>query len=341
MLAMTSGAFHDIVSVMEIRLPRLLPSHPTLGICAPSGFLNEPGALEMATLYFTEHGCKVIESPHVHGHHEYFSGTDEERLDDFHGLLRDPGVDAIMAARGGYGLSRLLDRLDYDAVAAARKPLIGFSDITALHLSVLARTGLVTFAGPMAAPDFGHPHRSTLHKEHLLPLLTHAEHRSPLIRLPHAASHGEPGERLRQRIGEGIEGILWGGNLSLVAHLVGTPYFPQIDGGILFLEEVNEEPYIIERYLLQLFHAGVFRSVRAILWGQFNRCEPTHASAAPYTLDRVVAYLQQRVDLPLLPNLPFGHVRDKLTLPVGGRVRLTLPDEQHYQLEFSHYGEVR
>lgn len=325
---------------MMTLLPRLLPPHPTWGLCAPSGFLTEPGALEMAALYFTEHGCQVVEAPHVHGRQDYFSGSDEERLADFHGLLHDPQVDAIMAARGGYGLSRLLHRLDYEAIAAARKPLIGFSDVTALHLAVLARTGLVTFAGPMAAPDFGHPQRSALHQEHFLPLLTHVTHRSPLIRLStHPSAHETASvTQLRQRAADGLEGTLWGGNLALLAHLVGTPYFPRVEDGILFLEEVNEEPYLIERNLLQLYHAGALRSVRAILWGQFNRCVPTHASAFPYTLERVVTYVQQLVPVPFLPNLPFGHVRDKLTLPVGGHVRITLPDDQHYQLTFSHYG---
>lgn len=323
---------------MNPLLPHLLPAQPTLGFCAPSGFLNEPGALEMAALYFTERGCRVVESPHVHGRHDYFSGTDEQRLGDFHGLIRDPAVHAIMAARGGYGLSRLLPHLDYEAIALTRKPLIGFSDITALHLAVLAKTGLVTFAGPMAAPDFGHPHRSALHQDHFLPLLTHERHQSPLIYLPPVLHDEAAGLRLRQQIGAGLEGTLWGGNLSLVAHLVGTPFFPQIEDGILFLEEVNEEPYRIERHLLQLLHAGVFRSVRAVLWGQFNRCVPTHASAAPYTLEQVVAYVQSLVPVPWLVNLPFGHVRDKLTLPVGGRVRITLPDDAHYQLSFSQYG---
>jgi Uncharacterized proteins, homologs of microcin C7 resistance protein MccF len=295
----------------------------------------------MAALYFTEHGCRVVESPHVHGRHEYFSGTDVQRLGDFHALVHDPEVHAIMAARGGYGLTRLLAYLDYEALASARKPLIGFSDITALHLAVLAQTGLVTFAGPMAAPDFGHPQRSALHQEHFLPLLSHEWHLSPPIRLPYAEREGDAGLHLREQIGDGLEGTLWGGNLSLVANLVGTPYFPQVTDGILFLEEVNEEPYRIERHLLQLFHAGVFRSVRAVLWGQFNRCVPTHASAAPYTLDHVLTYLRSLVPIPWLVNLPFGHVRDKLTLPVGGRVRITMPDEAHYQLMFSRYGEAR
>ncbi|MBU6995613.1 S66 peptidase family protein [Ferrovum myxofaciens] len=323
---------------MNTRLPYLLPPNPTLGLCAPSGFLTEPGALEMAILYFSEHGWNVREGTHIRNRHEYFAGTDTERLEDFHELIRDPKVDAIMAARGGYGLTRLLPHLDYGAIATARKPIIGFSDVTALHLAVLAKTGLVTFAGPMAAPDFGHPHRSALHQDHFLPLLQNETHSSPLIRLPFTIHEGAAGLRLRQQIGNGLEGILWGGNLSLVAHLVGTPYLPQVEEGILFLEEVNEEPYIIERCLMQLYHAGVFNSVRAILWGQFNRCEPTHASAAPYTLEQVVDYLQHLVPIPLLQNLPFGHVRDKLTLPVGGRVRITLPDPAHYQLHFSQYG---
>ncbi|NDU86411.1 MAG: LD-carboxypeptidase [Ferrovum sp.] len=323
---------------MKTLLPTLLPRSPTLGLCAPSGFLTEPGALEMATLYFTEHGFKVVEGRHIHARHDYFAGTDDERLSDLHQLVHDPAVDLIMAARGGYGITRLLPHLDYAAFARARKPIVGFSDITALHLALLAQVGLVSFAGPMAAPDFGHPHRSTLHAEHFEPLLRSTEHSSPLIKLPFLAYDGAAGIRLRHRA-EGLQGTLWGGNLALVSHLVGTPYMPNIDDGILFLEEVNEEPYIIERSLLQLYHAGILTRQRAILWGQFNRCEPTHASAAPYTLERVVEYLKTLIPtIPILQNLPFGHVSDKLTLPVGGQVRIEMVDNAHYQLHFSDYG---
>ncbi|MBU6505438.1 MAG: LD-carboxypeptidase [Betaproteobacteria bacterium] len=322
---------------MTAPLPRRLKPGATIGICAPSGFITEPGSLEIASLYLSERGYHIVEAPHVRNRWEYFAGTDYERLNDFHAMVRDPDIDVIMAARGGYGITRLLPAIDFQAVAASRKIIVGFSDVTALHLGLLAQQGMVTFAGPMACPDFGHHNRSPLHEAHFEGMLQAERHLSPAIKMPFTASDGEAGHLLRAQIGAGIEGTLWGGNLSLVAHLAGTPYLPHLEDGILFLEEVNEEPYKIERMLLQLAHAGILKKQRAILLGQFNRCEPTAASAAPYTFKSVVDFLKGWVHVPILQNLPFGHVRDKLTLPVGGHAHITLQDERHYRIELSGY----
>lgn len=322
---------------MNPPLPRRLRPGATIGICAPSGFITEPGSLEIAVLYLTEQGYRVVVAPHTNDRWEYFAGTDFDRLNDFNALIRNPEIDMIMAARGGYGITRLLPGLDFEAIARSGKVIVGFSDLTALHLALLAQTGMVSFAGPMACPDFGHHQRSALHAVHFEQMLQTATHATPPIKMPFSATEGEAGRVLRFQVGSGIEGTLWGGNLSLVAHLVGTPYMPYLEDGILFLEEVNEEPYKIERMLLQLLHAGILQKQRAILLGQFSRCEPTAASAAPYTLKSVVDFLKGWIHAPVLQNLPFGHVRDKITLPVGGRTTITLLDERHYQLQLSGY----
>ncbi len=318
-------------------LPRRLLPGATVGICAPSGLVQEPGTLDMAQLYLEERGYHVVQAPHVRSRWEYFAGTDHERTQDFNALARDPDVHLILPARGGYGLTRIIQGLDLDALVQQRKIVVGFSDITLLHLALLAQFGMVSFAGPMAVPDFGHAHRSEWHPVHFEGLLQQETHHSPPIELPFTATDGKTGALLRARMGDGIEGTLWGGNLSLVAHAVGTPFCPVLEDGILFLEEVNEEPYHIERLLMQLHHAGLLQRQRALLLGQFNRCQPTSASATPYTLSRVVDYLRGLVSIPILQNLPFGHVLHKITLPVGGRVRITLLDERHYQLSFSGY----
>jgi muramoyltetrapeptide carboxypeptidase len=318
-------------------LPHRFKPGATIGICAPAGFINEPGSLDIATIYLNERGYRVVVGPHARDRWEYFAGTDFHRLQDFHALVNDPAVDMIMAARGGYGVSRLLPLLDYEAIAASRKPIVGFSDLTALHLALLSQVGLVSFAGPMACPDFGHHQRSNLHEAHFERMMQSPHHVSMPVKMPFSATEGEEGRRLRQQIGSGIEGTLWGGNLSMVAHLAGTPFMPQLDDGILFLEEVNEEPYKIERMLLQLLHAGILQKQRLILMGQFNRCEPTHASATHYTMRSVLDSMKGWIHAPILQNLPFGHVKDKITLPVGGQVNVTLVDERHYQLTFSRF----
>ncbi len=318
-------------------LPRRLRPGATTGICAPSGFITEPGSLEIANLYLTEQGYRVVVAPHANDRWEYFAGTDFDRLNDFNAFIRNPEIDMIMAARGGYGITRLLPGLDFEAIAHSGKVIVGFSDLTALHLALLAQTGMVSFAGPMACPDFGHHQRSSLNPVHFEQMLQSCSHLTPPIKMPFSATDGENGRLLRSQVGSGVEGTLWGGNLSLVAHLVGTPYMPYLEDGILFLEEVNEEPYKIERMLLQLLHAGILQKQRAILLGQFNRCEPTTASAAPYTLKSVIDFLKGWIHAPVLQNLPFGHVRDKITLPVGGHAKITLLDERHYQIHLSAY----
>ncbi|NDU92605.1 MAG: LD-carboxypeptidase [Ferrovum sp.] len=322
---------------MNPPLPRRLRPGATIGICAPSGFITEPGSLEIAVLYLTEQGYRVVVAPHTKDRWEYFAGTDFDRVNDFNALICDPGIDMILAARGGYGITRLLPGLDFETIAHSGKVIVGFSDLTALHLALLAQTGMVSFAGPMACPDFGHHQRSALHTEHFKQMLQSAIHLTPAIKMPFSATEGETGRLLRSQMGSGIEGTLWGGNLSLVVHLAGTPYMPQLEDGILFLEEVNEEPYKIERMLLQLLHAGILQKQRAILLGQFNRCEPTAASAAPYKLKSVFDFLKGWIHTPVLQNFPFGHVRDKITLPVGGHAQITLLDERHYQLQLSNY----
>lgn len=318
-------------------LPHRLALGATIGICAPSGFVQEPGTLDVAQLYLEERGYRVIQAPHVRSRWEYFAGTDHERTQDFNALARDPNIHMIMPARGGYGLTRIIQGLDLEAIVRQRKIVVGFSDITLLHLALLSQFGMVSFAGPMAVPDFGHANRSPWHPPHFEGMLQQQVHQPPAVRLPFSAIEGQAGALLRAKIGNGIEGTLWGGNLSLVAHTVGTPFCPVLEDGILFLEEVNEEPYHIERLLMQLHHAGLLQQQRALVLGQFNRCQPTTASAAPYTLTRVVEYLRGLVSIPILQNLPFGHVHDKITLPVGGRVRITLVDEQHYELSLSGY----
>lgn len=313
--------------------PRVLHPGDTIGLCAPSGFITKTLALEQATHYLNGRGYELVISPHIHDRWEYFSGPDDSRATDLLELSQHKQVRMIMMARGGYGLTRLLHQLDFEALAESRKIFVGFSDVTALHLALLARASYVSFAGPMACPDFGHDAPSDWHPDHFEGMLQSSTHQSPPIPL----GMGDHVPALRSVARQGIEGVLWGGNLSLVTHLAGTPYMPSVPGGLLFLEEVNEEPYHVERMLMQLFHAGLLQDQQAILLGSFLGCEPTARSASPYPMSRVVEYLRQRTRLPVFEHLPFGHVREKITLPVGGLGRIELMDEAHYRITFSEY----
>jgi muramoyltetrapeptide carboxypeptidase len=227
-----------------------------------------------------------------------------------------------MAARGGYGITRLLPRIDWNRVAASGKAFVGFSDFTAFNMAAYACSNLVTFHGPMLSIDFGKAGPDTFMEQHFWMTLARDTHRIEEIDCEH-----EYGERR-------IDGTLWGGNLSLLAHLAGTPYFPAIDGGILYVEEIAEEPYAVERLFMQLHHCGALARQRALVLGDFSDCIPTNPIRYPYAMDEVVETLRQMLAIPVLTGLPFGHVARKATLPFGAPGTLSLRDGG-YSLRFS------
>jgi muramoyltetrapeptide carboxypeptidase len=307
--------------------PRRLAGTANIGLVAPSGSLTETAtAIENAVAYFESLGHHVFQDDTLRSSWRYFSATDETRLASFHRMVADPRIDIIMAARGGYGLSRIIADFDYPAIARSGKLFVGFSDFTIFHLAALARCGMVTLAGPMAAVDFCHTTRSTFTEDRFWSLVRSSVCSTGEI----ACSHRYPAQT--------VEGVIWGGNLSLVVHLLGTAYFPAIEGGILFIEEVNEDPYRIERMFLQLLHSGVLPSQRALLIGELSGCEPTARSRAPYTVDDVLDTLRARLAMPVLSGLPFGHIKDKITIPVGARAALQV-EPYRYSIEFSDYNQ--
>jgi muramoyltetrapeptide carboxypeptidase len=292
--------------------PARLPDGAVIGICAPSGAVNEDrlqkgvDALKRAGYRVKVVGCTGQDW-------RYFSATDEMRLTAFHSLLRDPEVSMIMAARGGYGISRLLDCIDYDLLAASQQILIGFSDFTALHLAALAVAKKVTFAGPMAAADF---------------LGVQPEDQAWMEQYLWRTLRGETVSVALDPLADGgqamIEGPIWGGNLTVLASLVGTRFFPDVSGGLLFLEDVDEQPYAVERTLLQLEHAGVFAQQKALILGGFTNCAPTNASRYPYSMAHVIETLRERLTIPVITGLPFGHIQRKITIPVGMNAQISI-----------------
>ncbi|HTS22365.1 MAG TPA: LD-carboxypeptidase [Casimicrobiaceae bacterium] len=282
-----------------------------IGLYAPAGFATDPAAVERAVRRFEAAGHRVVVDPTVAGRWQRFSAPDDERLAAVARMTEDPRVELAIAVRGGYGWSRLLERLDFTRIAAANKRWLGHSDFTAFQLAALAATGMASFAGPLAAYDFGAKSPSEFTLRHCWDLLGSAEHRA---HFPVTAE----ADLLAQ-------GTLWGGNLSLVAHLVGTRHLPRIDGGILFLEDVGEHPYRVERMLYQLHYAGILARQRAVLLGEFNGYE-LGANDNGYDLERMIEHCRGAFAVPIVAGLPFGHRRDKLTLPVGGRCALAVRD---------------
>ena len=305
----------------QLRRPRPLPEPATIGVCAPSGRVDE-ATLAQSITYLKDLGHRVIVPDETVHTWRYFAGSDDERLAGFHSLLANPDIDLIMAARGGYGMSRLLSRIDWNRVATSGKAFVGFSDFTAFNLAALACSNLITFHGPLLAVDFGRPELDSFSEQHFWMALSRGTHRIDDI----ACEHGSEARR--------IDGTLWGGNLSLISHLVGTPYFPAIDGGILYVEEIAEEPYAVERMFMQLYHSGVLARQRAVVLGDFSDCKPTNPVRYPYSMEEVVETLRQLLPCPVLTDLPFGHVPRKVTLPCGAPGTLSI-HERSYSLRFS------
>ena len=297
--------------------PKPLLPGGTIGLFAPSGVVNLP-RMHAAIDALAARGFRVINSTDTDKQWRYFAGTDEERLASFHTMLADPSIDAMMMVRGGYGWSRLLHRIDWNAVAASHKTFVGFSDFTAFNLAALALSNLITFAGPGAAIDFGGAEDSPE---------TQADHAfmdahcwPALAGEPVSAGPFNDSFTYRPRT---ISGPLWGSNLSLLTHLVGTPYLPNIDGGILFLEEIGEAPYAIERMLMQLFHAGILQKQKALILADFSDCMP-EPDRFPYAMEHIVETMRELLPIPVLTGLPFGHVAKKLTLPYGAVATLSI-----------------
>ncbi len=307
--------------------PQLKRYPCTIGVFAPSGAVN-PAKLAAGVRTLQSLGHTVKLAPEVEAQWRYFAGEDEVRLASFQRMLADPEVDIMAMARGGYGWSRILHLVDWAAVLASGKLFMGFSDFTAFQLAALAKANLVTYAGPGVATDFDWtPAEEAVEadrayaNEHCWPALTGRPVETGWI--GHAYAYP----------GLSVTGPLWGSNLSIVSHLAGTPYMPQVEGGILFIEEIDEQPYAVERMFLQLFHAGILARQKALVLGAFTNCEPDNNARFPYTMEHVVESLRKWLPYPVLTGLPFGHVARKLTLPFGAPATLTV-EAGHYSLAY-------
>jgi muramoyltetrapeptide carboxypeptidase len=278
-----------------------------VAIVAPGGYAPEEQALARAAALLESHGCRVR---HYYEHafrHQRFGASDESRIAQINMAARDPDVHIVLALRGGYGMSRLLHAFDFHALAASGKLFVGHSDFTAFQMAMLARERAITFAGPMICDDFSRDDPSDFTLGRFWECIT-----GPECTVEFSAPDGPAID---------VAGKLWGGNLTMLTHLAGTPYLPQIDGGILFIEDVNEHPYRVERMLLQLFHAGVLARQQAVLLGDFSRYRLSEYDNG-YDFEAMLNYVRKEIGVPVLTGLPFGHIRDKVTLPVGAWARL-------------------
>lgn len=286
----------------------------SLHIHAPAGVELRTPALKLARQRLTSLGFDVTMDPGLRGRHQRFAGDDEARLAAVH-RVAEAAPSVALACRGGYGLTRLLDRIDWPLLARSVERgtrWVGHSDLTALQLGLLAHTGAVSWQGPMACDDFGRADEQGGVDEVTVGCFTEAM--------------GGELEAVGFRTESGFDGLdvqgrLWGGNLSMVLSLLGTPHWPRVNGGVLFLEDINEHPYRVERGLLQLHQAGVLGKQKAVLLGDFSGWRKSPLDRG-YTLKSAIGHLRGVCTTPILTGLPFGHVPTKLTLPVGAKVQL-------------------
>lgn len=285
-----------------LRKPRALRPGATLGVAAPGGPV-EPQVVEAGAALFEKAGFRTFWREDLFERRGYLAGDDERRIDELLQLWADPAIDAIVCARGGYGCDRILHRLDPGAASEAAKPLVGYSDITALLLWQQRCAGLAGFHGPMLE-------RGADLASDALDLLV--EQLTGDVRLPLVL----PGEVVVPGV---ADGPLVGGSLTLAAASLGTIWEIDTDGAILLLEEVNERPYRIDRMLQQLRGAGKLAGIVGLGFGDLSSCADDRYGS---TAAAVVAELAESLGVPCLSDLPFGHVPSNLAWPVGGRATL-------------------
>ena len=282
-----------------------------IAVVAPSGYAPDPAAFTRGLDHLRSLGHTVQDFSANGTREQRFAASDAERVAQLHAAALDPDVEMVIALRGGYGLSRLLPAIDFNlltrSVLEGGKRWVGHSDFTVVQLAMLATAGAGSFAGPMICDDFSRADLSEFTHQHFWQCVTQDTYRIDV------EAQGNPLAR--------IEGTLWGGNLTMLCHLIGTPWMPTVQDGILFIEDVNEHPYRVERMLLPLAHAGVLHQQRAIVFGDFSGYKLTDYDNG-YDFNQMLSYLRSRCDMPILQGLPFGHMKDKLTLPIGARCAL-------------------
>ena len=305
-------------------------------IYSPSSAVRDKASFKRGVKRLQALGHEVEIDEAALASHQRFAGDDETRLASIHRAAAS-GADVALISRGGYGLTRILPGINYKAVAKAIAKgtrFVGLSDFTAFQTAVLAKTGAVTWAGPALGEDFGTEADPDDIMEACFDDLITGQGEGTGWQLPKFAIssiHGSAGVSVASNAFSIKDAVLWGGNLAILSSLVGTPYLPVVKGGILFLEDVGEHPYRVERMLTQLLHAGVLAQQKAVIFGQFSNYKLVPHDKG-FKLATVVAWLQSQIKARVLTGLPFGHVATKVLLPVGCKITLAVESRDAFLL---------
>jgi muramoyltetrapeptide carboxypeptidase len=306
-----------------LKAPALKPGD-TVGLITPATYVSDPDRLDIVQETARYFGLAPKLGKNVRKRAGYLGGTIEERLEDLHAMFADRSVSGIFAIRGGYGSGQLLDRIDYDLIRRNPKVFIGYSDITALHLAIHKRTGLVTFHGPVMTSAFTpytqEYYRKALFEPGPIGIVTNPPDSTP-VRPRHHMRTIRPGR---------ARGRLTGGNLSLIAMTMGTPFEIDTRDTILFIEDIGEQPYSLDRMLTNLRLAGKLQQAAGIIWGECADCAPLEykpAFESTFSTAEVADQILGKLDVPVLSGLVIGHTDDQVTLPYG--VMASLDADKH------------
>jgi len=298
---------------MERIIPKKLKKGDTIGLITPSGIITQEQLKEIVSK-LQSFGYKVYYKPSILSEFGYLAGTDTERAEELMHMFENKDVDAVMCARGGYGAIRILDLIDYELIKANPKVFIGYSDITAYITAFRQKTGLVAFHGPMGVSEF-----NDFTTESFKEIICNSEnnHQYPYERENDTKNNSE--FDFYTINGGKAEGELIGGNMSVLASMVGSNFEPSFEGKIVFLEEIDERPYKVDRMLTQLIQATDLKKAAGIVFGWFKGCDNDEKPS--FLLKDLLIQLIKPLEIPAVYGFPFGHTDNIMTIPAGVEAR--------------------
>jgi muramoyltetrapeptide carboxypeptidase len=310
------------MSAPSLIFPPRLAIGDTVGIVAPASPPDKPEVIDEAIGRFTAQGFKVKPGKNLRKRDGYLAGSDEERAADINAFFADPEVRGIFALRGGYGSCRILPMLDYAAIRANPKPLVGYSDITAMHLAILVKAGLVTFHGSNASSAFTEGNIAACRQ---MLMASEVAGAGPCAGAEVLFSRNDPhGAKVKTVVTGRAKGQLLGGNMTCLLRLIGTPYAPDFRNAILFLEDTCEKAYRIDGMFTHLRLAGILSQICGLVIGQFDHDDPAEQA-------RITACLQreaERIGVPCVSGAPIGHFPEQIIVPQGAQAELDADDRK-------------
>jgi muramoyltetrapeptide carboxypeptidase len=314
-LTFTSSFARNTDSLKSI-IPSALKAGDTIGLVCPAHPLLSQTDLDIARETLQALGFNVKLGKYIGNRYGYLAGNDKDRADDLLEMFKDTSVNGILAIHGGWGCARILPYLDFDVIKNNPKVIIGYSDITALLNAIYAKTGLVTFHGPVASSTW-----NAFTVDHFKQLLINAE--TPTLQNPSKIGDNlvQTQDRIQTLTPGKAKGILVGGNLTVLSAMIGSPFLPDFKGKILFLEDVGEAVYRIDRMLTHLKIAGILNQISGFFWGKCTKCDPSEGYGS-LTFDQIFEDHIKPLGIPAFAGSMIGHITDKFTIPIGAEAEI-------------------